>query len=388
MNYMQVFAVKTYRFKVLVIDVIIIFCPVIVLELCGTAIQYRNVELHISRVEGELSVRQTPQRVHYGSLSLEATRSLFESFADQYGKSYVSRAHKEKRFEIFRENLKQYDAKNAAEKGSAVYGIDKFSDWTYEEFKQKMARLNVKALKEGVSETYDDPSLENVRAPKNFDWREKGAVTPIKAQGSCGSCWAFSTVANLEGLYQIKYKTLETFSEQQLVDCDPKSDGCKGGFMEDAVNYIKDAGGLQLNATYPYVARDQTCRFDKNLAVLKVKKNVMLPPRKEKKMAAYLFKNGPISIALDSFGMWGYRGGIAHPSESGCSKDLKLADHGIAFVGYGVQVDKVQGKVKRTPFWIGKNSWGTQLCDKGYFYVYRGDNTCGVANLPSSAVLL
>nr|XP_018896481.1 PREDICTED: cathepsin L1-like [Bemisia tabaci] len=327
-----------------------------------------------------------PQKVYYGSLDANAVKSLFNEFTREYGKRYENLKEKEERLRIFSENLKRYDAMNAEEQGTAVYGIDEFSDMTVEEFSNKMLTLNINSYKKRLGEKYDDPSLKHVKAPKNFDWREKGGVTPIKDQGACGSCWAFSTVANIEGLYFNKYKKLVNLSEQQLVDCEKNSDGCRGGWMASAVEYLAEAGGLQDEDSYPYMAVDQVCQFDKTKVVAEVEKNVMLPTN-EKKMMAYLFKNGPISIALDARAMGGYKGGIAHPTEKWCSKNSTQVNHGIALVGYGVKVVQFGDKKKRIPYWIAKNSWGTEKCDKGYWYVYRGDNVCGLANWPSSAVL-
>src|SRR5690606_1515605 len=112
-------------------------------------------------------------------------------------------------------------------------------------------------------------------SPASWDWRDKDAVGPVKNQGSCGSCWAFSTVGNLEGLYYIKTGKFRQFSEQQLVDCDKVDEGCNGGLMENAFEYIKKTGGIESEEDYPYKARRNTCQWDIKKAILKVKSHIL-----------------------------------------------------------------------------------------------------------------
>nr|XP_018909848.1 PREDICTED: putative cysteine proteinase CG12163 [Bemisia tabaci] len=320
-------------------------------------------------------------------LSSLSIRDQFEEFVKKYNKVYLSSQEKESRMEIFAKNLKRYEEMNAADMGTATYGVDQFSDMTADEFRQKMLTLNVDAYRKSATRVYDGPELHKKKQPKNFSWVDKGKVTPVKNQGYCGSCWAFSAVGNMESLYAIKHNKMETFSEQQIVDCDTTSDGCNGGWMSNAVVYVKNAPGLERDTDYPYRAYHQTCAFNKSLAVLHVKENVMLP-QNEKKMSAYLFNNGPISVALDASAMSGYKGGIAHPPETACSKREENVNHGILLVGYGVYtVSLGGGKKKRLPYWIAKNSWGTSFGKKGYYYLYRGDGSCGIHTYPSSAVL-
>nr|XP_018909850.1 PREDICTED: LOW QUALITY PROTEIN: putative cysteine proteinase CG12163 [Bemisia tabaci] len=340
------------------------------------------------RQQNEIWQTKKLKPVHYGSLDAKAVNLLFEDFISQYNKQYLSPAEKEKRLKIFSENLKDFDRLNDAERGTARYGVNQFADMTVEEFKQTMLTLRKDELPKTESRSSDELGLDGLKIPKNLDWREKGAVTPIKEQRYCGSCWAFSAVANLEGLYYIKHKKLETFSEQQLVDCDPLSKGCNGGWMSYAIEYVKQAGGLQSTPTYPYKARQGNCSADASLAVVKVKENIELPAKNEKKMAQAVFKHGPISVALDARAMRAYLDGIAHPPETMCGKDEDTLNHGVTLVGYGVQVVDTGNKKKtRLPYWIAKNSWGPRWGAKGYYYIYRGDGSCGISLYPSTAVI-
>nr|XP_018909950.1 PREDICTED: putative cysteine proteinase CG12163 [Bemisia tabaci] len=325
------------------------------------------------------------EKVHYGSLDEQAVRNLFDNFIREHNKEYKSHEEKERRLKLFVQNLKKYDILNEADMGTAVYGVDEFSDMSEEEFKEKML-LKTKYTRKAEADGAHALNIENLKIPQNFDWRTKGAVSPVKSQGyHCGSCWAFATVAVLESLYYLKHKKMEIFSEQQLVDCDPESYGCAGGLMSDAVNYIKSAGGLELNETYPYKAQTEPCHHNLTNFVLKVKNLVPLPRNAERKVARWLFKNGPVKVAVDSSAMYGYIDGIAHPPESMCSKIEADLNHEITLVGYGVQVERANGRKKKIPYWIAKNSWGEKWGAKGYYYLYRGDSSCGVAVDPHSA---
>ena len=143
---------------------------------------------------------------------------------------------------------------------------------TFEEFKQ--SRL---MAPQECSATYNlrvSPSLKNRAIPASYDWVNYGVITPVKDQGDCGSCWTFSTVGTLEGFWNILHKGKNVyFSEQQLVDCagDYNNFGCEGGLPSQAFEYIRNAGGIETDLTYPYTARDQSCSFRPNIAVGYVK---------------------------------------------------------------------------------------------------------------------
>ncbi|XP_055628168.1 uncharacterized protein LOC129769737 isoform X2 [Toxorhynchites rutilus septentrionalis] len=310
-------------------------------------------------------------------------RHLFEKFKLKHNRTYQSTLEHEMRFRIFKNNLFKIEQLTKYEQGTAKYGITHFADMTTTEYRH---RTGLVVRREEDLNHIPNPIAkidEHMEIPEAFDWRDLGAVSPVKNQGSCGSCWAFSVVGNIEGLHQIKTKKLEEYSEQELLDCDTVDKACQGGEMDDAYKAIERIGGLELENDYPYLAKKQkTCHFNNTLAHVRVKGAVDLP-KNEIAIAKFLVANGPVSIGLNANAMQFYRGGISHPWRVLCSK--KSLDHGVLIVGYGVKQYPMFNKT--LPYWIVKNSWGPKWGEQGYYRVYRGDNTCGVSEMATSAVL-
>jgi len=306
--------------------------------------------------------------------------TAFRAFAKTFQKIYSSWREFENRYKIYRDNQKRIQLLNSNERGTAVYGDTQFSDWTAEEFKQRLngmkphQRNNLKRLPR--------PKIPEIELPTSFDWRDRNAVTPVKDQGQCGSCWAFSVTGNVEGVYSAKYNQLVSLSEQELVDCDKLDSGCNGGLPENAYTAIHELGGLELESDYPYNGQENQCHFNASMVRVQISGGVELPTN-ETKMAQWLIKNGPISIGINANGMQFYRGGISHPWKYLCMAEG--IDHGVLIVGYGV-ADYPRFK-KTLPYWIVKNSWGDRWGEQGYYRVYRGDGTCGVNQMATSAII-
>ena len=182
----------------------------------------------------------------------------FQKFIKKYQKKYQSMNEFLARYEVFRKNvMKTFENQ---ENSPYSTGITKFSDLTKQEFAKIYLNLNYDAM----AVANFDPYIVKVSnaAPASYDWRNYNRVSPVKDQGSCGSCWAFSTVANLEGLYAAKKGTIKTFSEQMLVDCDTSDSGCNGGLMEYAFTWLKKNGGIMYDADYAYKGVKSTCKSD------------------------------------------------------------------------------------------------------------------------------
>ena len=183
----------------------------------------------------------------------------FIRYVAEHGKSYGTRAEFEFRNAQFAETLKKIEALNADPENKSVTGINHMSDWTHEEYKRLLGYTGPQGEKE--AELLDATNLA-----ASVDWRTKGAVTPVKNQGQCGSCWAFSTTGSVEGAMFLKTNKLQSFSEQQLVDCDHVDQGCNGGLMDNAFRYI-ESNPVMLEADYTYHASRGTCKYVKSKGV-------------------------------------------------------------------------------------------------------------------------
>jgi len=298
----------------------------------------------------------------------------FEVFQRRFGKTYAGEQH-EYRYGVFRSNWEKVQWINA-QNTSAQYGVSKFMDLTEEEFGQWYLNRNEMAeAQQLVASMGEAAKVDAAPVPKNFDWVTKGAVTPVKNQGQCGSCWAFSTTGNLEGQWFLAKNNLTSFSEQQLVDCDKVDQGCNGGLPSNGYEYIMKAGGIETESDYPYTAMDGQCQFDASKVVGKVS-NWTKVTSNEEEMASWLVANGPISIGINAEWMQFYLGGVSDPLFC----DPKKLDHGVLITGFGTEES---GK----PYWIIKNSWGAGWGHKGYYWIIRGKGKCGLNTMATSAIV-
>lgn len=206
-----------------------------------------------------------PSVVGYSQEDLALPSSLFRSWSVKHGKLYASPTEKLERYEIFKQNL-MHIAETNRKNGSYWLGLNQFADVAHEEFKASYLGLKRALPRAGAPQTRTPTAFRYAAAaagslPWSVDWRYKGAVTPVKNQGKCGSCWAFSSVAAVEGINQIVTGKLVSLSEQELVDCDTTLDhGCEGGTMDLAFAYMMGSQGIHAEDDYPYLMEEGCCK--------------------------------------------------------------------------------------------------------------------------------
>jgi len=311
-----------------------------------------------------------------GYVTEKQYQSEFGRFVKAHGKSYQVDDFFN-RFEIFKANLDTIERFNAMKGQTSKMGVNEFADLSSEEFAARFTGLNVKEDENArvlPVNLYGNP-------PTSLDWREKGAVTAVKDQGSCGSCWAFSATGAVEGAWYVKAGNLTALSEQELMDCsrDYGNLSCNGGWMDDAFQYILENKGICAEDDYPYEAKDNKCRASSCKSVASISSYARVGfDQKNANDDTYLMdaiQHGPVSVAIQAsspiFQM--YTGGVI----SGPSCGTRL-DHGVLLVGYGTDA-------KLGDYWIVKNSWSSKWGEQGYVRLARGQNECGInshASLP------
>jgi C1A family cysteine protease len=297
----------------------------------------------------------------------ESQKYLFENFKAEHSKAYATMEEEAHRFEVFVQNLKTIDQRNAKETGTAVHGITKFTDMTEKEF--KTSYLNYKPSGADKNKTLArglKPLLAGESASQ--DWTGV-YTTPVKDQGYCGSCWAFSATEQIESDYMRTAGDEVILSAQQITSCTPYvfGGGCNGGFTENAFDYANK--GVETDANYPYTSGKAgvtgTCQADSSKFVVKTTgyTNVASGAKDESTMAAYVKATGPLSICVDASSWSSYTGGIL----STCGTSV---DHCVQAVG----IDTTQG------YWKVRNSWGTSWGESGFIRLAYGDNTCEIAS--------
>ncbi|XP_031424760.1 LOW QUALITY PROTEIN: cathepsin F [Clupea harengus] len=329
----------------------------------------------------QLSAPQEPRKVVSVPLSVnqpsqESVELLtqFKDFMEKYNRSYSGQEEAERRVRIFQENMKTVQVLQSLEQGSAEYGVTKFSDLTEDEF--RATYLNPLLSQWSLQRPLKPAARASNPPPASWDWREHGAVSDVKNQGMCGSCWAFSVTGNIEGQWFLKNGKLMSLSEQELVDCDGVDQACRGGLPSNAYAAIENLGGLETETDYSYTGKKQSCDFSTGKVAAYINSSVELP-KDENEIAGWLAENGPVSAALNAFAMQFYKKGVSHPMKIFCNP--WMIDHAVLLVGFGER--------KGVPFWAIKNSWGMDYGEQGYYYLYRGKDACGINTMCSSAVV-
>eukprot|EP01084_Bolivina_argentea_P312329 540724_1 len=309
--------------------------------------------------------------------------SSFNNWKEHFNVEYDNYEEEGHRFKIFLENWKLINDHNTAKKYNYTMGLNQFGAMTYDEFLYYVHGHAESCLKKRDDAVYQvgsssdeeesssDETIITLDAPTSIDWTSINGtsyVTPIKDQGNCGSCWAFSTVGSLESFAAIKNgwtgSQIIELSEQQLVDCTyAVPDGCQGGLQEDGFTYIAKDGGLCTEAEYPYTGRDGSCKASACGKKYDTIKSYVTVPKNSETALVNALAMGPIAVSVDAAGPgWQlYKGGV-YSAECGIS-----LDHGVVGVGYGHASNGGD-------YWKIRNSWGKSWGMQGYMLICRN---CG-----------
>jgi len=315
-----------------------------------------------------LALPQTQEEIEVG----------FRSFKREFNKTYETQEIEQEKFAVFKHNLLKAHKLNQLE-DDEIFGITKYSDWTLEEFQVLLGFNRTASNRFMDSITVREPTITDV--PSAYDWRDHGAVTAVKDQGQCGSCWAFSATEEIESRWILAGNDEIEFSPQQITSCDKTDLGCNGGDTLTAYQYVEGAGGMTTEKKYPYTSGDSGrsgfCEDDKiKIAGGDVKsmewathqcKYGGCSHQDEDTLKKNLADKGPVSICVNAERWQSYKRGVMSPKSCGghTARDL---DHCVQLVGY------------TEDYWIVRNSWNTDWGIDGYIHLSVGDNTCGVAN--------
>jgi len=360
-----------------------------------------NIQMDMSNIKTEMTTQKANmENVHIATSSVGGSflDGEFENWIQEHSKLYESLEERAERFQIWMENhilILRHNTK--IPKPSYTLGHNQFSDMTNEEY-QEYNRLgshspgvltssgdyeSYEAIARRLSEKEEDISSneeKNVDLPNHVDWVKEGAVTEVKNQGKCGSCWAFSATGSLESSYYLKTGKLVSFSTQQLVDCDSHEHGCQGGLMDPAFVYDETAGGLCTFEDYPYVATQHTCDIECTKVPGSAPESYVDVDHSADALMAALAKQ-PVSVAIQANQMKFqlYKEGVF---DELCFQKI---DHGVVAVGYGT--DEESG----LDYWKIKNSWGEKWGDAGYIRIARSSlsrsGRCGILLAPSYPVM-
>lgn len=294
-----------------------------------------------------------------------------QQWVEKHERVYKDNAEKEMRFKIFQDNIKYIENSKIARNQSYQLSLNKFADMTNEEFLAYYTGFNMPTRSASTTFKYDN--LADV--PLSVNWVEKGAVTGVKNQKHCGSCWAFSAVAAIESINQIKSGKLVSLSEQQLIDCVSKNHGCSGGWTDYAFEYVKN-NGITTEENYEYTESDNgVCNTETPVVEIINYEDV---PKNDEKALQQAVANQPVSVGIDAYGsdFQFYSGGIFTGS---CGNSLT---HAVTIVGYGSE--------NGMDYWLVKNSWGENWGDAGYMKIQRNAGVegglCGIAMAASYPV--
>ena len=305
---------------------------------------------------------------------LDSLTFSYLKYVAQWGKSHIDVHDFNARLQNFIATHQFIEEVNEAGK-NWIAGHNQFSDWHHAEYKQMLGYVKGEGVASPKVQIFEETNALEV------NWVDAGAVTPVKNQGSCGSCWAFSTTGSLEGAHFVATGELLSFSEQQLVSCaglNYGNYGCYGGLASQAYNYYEAGHKAELESVYPYASGTGqmfTCTYDESSTTsVSVADYTAVTADSPSQMKAALVQQ-PLAVAIEADQMvfQTYSSGVL-TSDAGCGYNL---DHAVLAVGYGTDSSGQD-------YWLIKNSWDTTWGDQGYIKLGM-DSTkgaCGVQMEP------
>ncbi|XWS15840.1 hypothetical protein CRYUN_Cryun34aG0036300 [Craigia yunnanensis] len=298
-------------------------------------------------------------------LSEKRVLEIFQQWKEKHRKVYQHPEEAEKRFENFKRNFKYILERNANRKSTKRehrVGLNKFADMSNEEFRKAyLSKVKEPINKGSILSRNMTRKVQSCDAPSSLDWRNYGIVTGVKDQGSCGSCWAFSSTGAIEGINALVTSDLVSLSEQELMDCDSTNYGCDGGYMDYAFEWVINNGGIDTETDYPYTGVDGACNTTKEETKVVSIDGYQDVEESDSALLCAVAQQ-PVSVGIDgsAIDFQLYTGGIYDGS---CSDNPDDIDHAVLIVGYGSEDSE--------NYWIVKNSWGTSWGMDGYFYLKR-----------------
>lgn len=345
----------------------------------------------------------------------------FSLWKVKFGKKYQNDQDEDKRFKIWLNNKVIVDSVNSNKNSTWTAEMSRYADLEQVEFKKTIlmhttpSSAAAAAVGDRQNNRFKKTHMMAGDVPPSFDWREKNAVTSVKDQGSVGSCWAFSTIGNIEGQVAIHKSKLESLSPEYLVDCDGTTDqpaghaDCSifGGWPYLAYQFIINSGGVPSEQTYPYCSGTGDCypcmqgpislcgpppsycdkTIQANCPVAAKSAQISsweYVSSDETEMAEYLASNGPLSVLIDATNLQFYKSGVWNgylPSAPKMKCNPNNLDHAVLAVGYGYD------DVSKENYWTIKNSWGLNFGEEGYFRIVRGTGACGINTQVTSSIL-
>jgi C1A family cysteine protease len=302
----------------------------------------------------------------------ELRQKQFSDFIVKFKKTYSPDEHTH-RFKVFQANVAQAEERTRRANGKTTFGITQFSDLTDKEFR------DLYLMKPRVPSYPAAPFFncsKTATRQSAIDWTTKGACTPVKNQGQCGSCWDFSATESVESAWFLAKGSLPVLSEQQTVDCDTTDQGCNGGWPYDAYQYMISAGGVESESDYPYDAQNGQCQFNQAdvVATISSWNYVSQDPSTESAMYSAI-QSSPLSVCVDASNWSSYTGGIYPASD--CTTSL---DHCVQAVGIGQDGSG-------DTYWIVRNSWDVTWGINGFIWLPIGQNACGIAQVVTVPVI-